>query len=132
MRDVPTGTLLELLRQFDSDELRRGNQFERIVKWWLQNDSARSRNIKTVWLWDEWPDRPGLAIGVEAPLAYSSPHQSTHPTTAVQTCLVLYLRPDTTRQVSQSRQQLESSSAIPTPRNAPCHEVFEPERQVME
>jgi hypothetical protein len=131
MRDVPTGTLLELLRQFDSDELRRGNQFEKMVKWWLQNDPARSRNIKTVWLWDEWPDRPGLAIGVEAPLADSSPHQSTHPTTAVQTCLVLCLRPDTSRQVSQSGQQLESSPAIPTPRNAPCHEVFEPQRQVM-
>ncbi len=65
MRDVGNGTLAELLTKLDTDELRRGKQFERIVKWWLQNDAARTRNIKTVWLWDEWPDRPGRDIGVD-------------------------------------------------------------------
>lgn len=62
---MPDGTLTELLNALDSDELRRGKQFEKIVKWWLQNDTTRSRNIKTVWLWDEWPDRPGRDIGVD-------------------------------------------------------------------
>lgn len=65
MRNVTAGTFTELLSALDSDELRRGKQFEKIVKWWLQNDTARSRNIKTVWLWDEWPDRPGRDIGVD-------------------------------------------------------------------
>lgn len=65
MRDVPNGTLTELLDTLDGDALRRGKQFEKIVKWWLQNDPARSRNIKTVWLWDEWEDRPGRDIGVD-------------------------------------------------------------------
>jgi superfamily II DNA or RNA helicase len=65
MRDVPNGTLTELLDTLDDDALRRGKQFEKIVKWWLQNDPARSRNIKTVWLWDEWDDRPGRDIGVD-------------------------------------------------------------------
>lgn len=59
------GTLTGLLAHLDSDQLRRGKQFEKIVKWWLQNDPARSRNIKTVWLWDEWADRPGRDIGVD-------------------------------------------------------------------
>ena len=65
MRDVANGTLTELLGKLDTDELRRGKQFEKIVKWWLQNNAARTRNIKTVWLWDEWPDRPGRDIGVD-------------------------------------------------------------------
>jgi superfamily II DNA or RNA helicase len=65
MRDVASGTLTELLGKLDTDELRRGKQFEKIVKWWLQNDAARTRNIKIVWLWDEWPDRPGRDIGVD-------------------------------------------------------------------
>ena len=65
MRDVANGTLTELLGKLDTDELRRGKQFEKIVKWWLQKDAARTRNLKTVWLWDEWPDRPGRDIGVD-------------------------------------------------------------------
>jgi predicted helicase len=65
MRDVPNGTLTELLDTLDDDALRRGKQFEKIVKWWLQNDPARNRNIKAVWLWDEWADRPGRDIGID-------------------------------------------------------------------
>ena len=62
---VNTGTFEGLIRSLDSDPLRRGKQFEKITKWWLQNDPIHSRDIKKVWLWDEWPDRPGRDIGVD-------------------------------------------------------------------
>jgi superfamily II DNA or RNA helicase len=45
--------------------LTRGKQFERLVKWWLTQDPIWSRKIKTVWLWDEWPDYPGRDIGID-------------------------------------------------------------------
>ena len=60
-----TGTFEGLIRSLDSDPLRRGKQFEKITKWWLQNDPIHSRDVKKVWLWDEWPDRPGRDIGVD-------------------------------------------------------------------
>ena len=65
MSPVNTGTFEGLIRSLDSDPLRRGKQFEKITKWWLQNDPIHSRDVKKVWLWDEWPDRPGRDIGVD-------------------------------------------------------------------
>ena len=65
MSSVTTGTFEGLIRSLDSDPLRRGKQFEKITKWWLQNDPIHSRDVKKVWLWDEWPDRPGRDIGVD-------------------------------------------------------------------
>jgi superfamily II DNA or RNA helicase len=62
---VNAGTFEGLIRSLDSDPLRRGKQFEKITKWWLQNDPIHSRDVKKVWLWDEWPDRPGRDIGVD-------------------------------------------------------------------
>ena len=65
MSSVTNGTFEGLIRSLDSDPLRRGKQFEKITKWWLQNDPIHSRDVKKVWLWDEWPDRPGRDIGVD-------------------------------------------------------------------
>ncbi len=65
MSPVTSGTFEGLIRSLDSDPLRRGKQFEKITKWWLQNDPIHSRDVKKVWLWDEWPDRPGRDIGVD-------------------------------------------------------------------
>ncbi len=65
MSPVTTGTFEGLIRSLDADPLRRGKQFEKITKWWLQNDPIHSRDVKKVWLWDEWPDRPGRDIGVD-------------------------------------------------------------------
>ena len=65
MHIVSTGTFEGLIRSLDSDPLRRGKQFEKITKWWLQNDPIHSRDVKKVWLWDDWPDRPGRDIGVD-------------------------------------------------------------------
>ena len=54
-----------LLSSLSSDPLARGKQFERLTKWWLNQDPIWSRKIKNVWLWDEWPDYPGRDIGID-------------------------------------------------------------------
>lgn len=47
-----------LLRTLSRDALTRGKQFERVTKWWIENDPIQSRQIENVWLWDEWPRFP--------------------------------------------------------------------------
>jgi superfamily II DNA or RNA helicase/uncharacterized protein YjiS (DUF1127 family) len=54
-----------LLSNLSPDALTRGKQFERVVKWWLENDPIHSRQIEKVWLWDEWPEYPGRDIGID-------------------------------------------------------------------
>ena len=62
---VANCTFEGLIRSLDVYPHRRGKQFEKIVKWWLQNDPIHSRDIKKVWLWDEWPDRPCPDVGID-------------------------------------------------------------------
>ena len=52
-----TNTLTALLTQLDSDNQVRGKQFERVCKWYLQNDPLYAHELKYVWLWKEWPER---------------------------------------------------------------------------
>ena len=54
-----------LLSTLSPDALTRGKQFERVVKWWLENDPRQARQIEKVWLWDDWPDYPGRDIGID-------------------------------------------------------------------
>ena len=54
-----------LLSTLSLDALTRGKQFERVTKWWLENDPIHSRQIEKVWLWDEWPEYPGQDIGID-------------------------------------------------------------------
>jgi len=54
-----------LLSTLSPDALTRGKQFERVTKWWLENDPVHSRQIEKVWLWDEWPEYPGRDIGID-------------------------------------------------------------------
>ena len=54
-----------LLSTLSLDALTRGKQFERVTKWWLENDPIHSRQIEKVWLWDEWPEYPGRDIGID-------------------------------------------------------------------
>jgi len=54
-----------LLSTLSADALTRGKQFERVTKWWLENDPIHSRQIEKVWLWDEWPEYPGRDIGID-------------------------------------------------------------------
>lgn len=58
-------TILELIGSLSSDEQRRGRQFERICKWFLENDPEYRREIKQVWLWDDWPGRWGRDKGID-------------------------------------------------------------------
>ena len=54
-----------LLSTLSPDALTRGKQFERVVRWWLENDPRQARRIEKVWLWDDWPDYPGRDIGID-------------------------------------------------------------------
>ena len=58
-------TLAELLARLDPDALRRGKEFERICKWFLEHDPRYAHKLRRVWLWDEWPHRWGADAGID-------------------------------------------------------------------
>lgn len=55
----------ELFRSLSPDEHRRGHEFERICKWFLEHDPQYQRVIKRVWLWDDWPGSWGRDKGID-------------------------------------------------------------------
>lgn len=66
--DTSTHTLAELLATLSPDAHTRGKQFEHISKWWLSNTPVKpfgEHTIEDIWLWDEWPDRPGPDTGID-------------------------------------------------------------------
>lgn len=65
MHAVTDRTFGGLIESLDQDPHSRGKQFEKIVKWWLTQDPLLSRDIKKVWLWNEWPGRTGSDIGID-------------------------------------------------------------------
>ncbi len=58
-------SFLELVRSLSPDEHRRGREFERICKWFLEHDPQYRLLIKRVWLWDDWPGRWGRDKGID-------------------------------------------------------------------
>ena len=62
MRVAP---LAELLASLDSDPVKRGRQFERVAKWFLQNEPRYRSLLKQVWLWRDWPGRWGADAGID-------------------------------------------------------------------
>jgi superfamily II DNA or RNA helicase len=62
---MPSSNFTKLIQSFDEDALRRGKQFEKAVKYLLQNDPKYKRKYKHVWLWDEFPERTGPDIGID-------------------------------------------------------------------
>ena len=54
-----------LLAHLSEDPHARGQQFERICKWYLLNDPGYRSQLKRVWLWDEWPGRKGQDAGID-------------------------------------------------------------------
>src|SRR2546428_9504738 len=58
-------SFVELFCKLDTNEIRRGRQFEHICKWFLQNDPEYKRQLKRVWLWREWPKRWGRDKGID-------------------------------------------------------------------
>ena len=55
-RHMPV-SLLRLLDEVGPSPLKRGRAFERLCRWYLQNDPTYRVLLKKVWLWDEWPGR---------------------------------------------------------------------------
>jgi superfamily II DNA or RNA helicase len=60
-----TGRFQDFYSSLDADSGKRGRQFERFVKWFLQADPEWSTQVEKVWLWDEYPDRWGADCGVD-------------------------------------------------------------------
>ena len=50
-------TFAELRERFSDDVQKRGKQFERVCKWFLESDPRYSDRLVKVWLWDDWPGR---------------------------------------------------------------------------
>jgi hypothetical protein len=48
-------SLDDLLMQLSPDVRERGQQFERVCKWYLENAPEYRSQIRQVWLWNEWP-----------------------------------------------------------------------------
>jgi superfamily II DNA or RNA helicase len=59
------GTLGELLDGLGTEGYRRGKDFERICKWFLQHDPVYAQKLRRVWLWDEWPGKWGADAGID-------------------------------------------------------------------
>ena len=57
----------DLLKKLPSDNFGKGDAFERVVKWWLQNDPFWKNELikSTVKLWNESPHRQGRDIGID-------------------------------------------------------------------
>jgi len=55
----------DLLGRLDPDPGRRGRQCERICQWFLMHDPVYARDLRRVWLWNDWPDRWGVDAGVD-------------------------------------------------------------------
>lgn len=53
------------LATFDPDVRKRGEQFERFVRWFLPQDAYWKAKIKTVWLWEDYPDKWGRDCGID-------------------------------------------------------------------
>ena len=49
--------LENLLNSLSEDKNTRGNQFERISKWYFLNVPKWSMLVDEACLWDEWPER---------------------------------------------------------------------------
>ncbi len=58
-------TFPELRKRFSDDEHKRGKQFERVCKWFLETDPRYSDRLVNVWLWDDWPGRWGPDCGID-------------------------------------------------------------------
>jgi predicted helicase len=59
------GQFSDFYNSLDTNALKRGRQFERFVKWFLQTDPEWSTQVEQVWLWDEWPGRWGADCGID-------------------------------------------------------------------
>ena len=60
------GTFSDLMAQFDPvNRKRKGDQFELVCKWFLENDPTYQSLLRRVWMWDDWPGRQGIDAGID-------------------------------------------------------------------
>ena len=50
-------TFQDLVKSLPGDPNQKGLEFEKICKWYLLNSPFYKKQIKNVWLWNEWKDR---------------------------------------------------------------------------
>ncbi len=55
--------LLNKLKDEYPTAVDRGKEFEKICKWFLENDPTYADTFKNIWLWYEWPDRENNGFG---------------------------------------------------------------------
>ncbi len=59
------GDFTTLYGNLDADNYVRGKQFERISKWFLENDPYYRDTVRKVWFWDDWEHRWGGDAGID-------------------------------------------------------------------
>ena len=60
------GVFDDLASHFDPVSTKnKGDQFERVCKWFLENDPTYQPLLKRVWLWNEWPGRKNIDAGID-------------------------------------------------------------------
>lgn len=60
------GAFDHLMAQFDRvGQRQKGAQFERVCKWFLENDPIYQPLLRRVWLWGDWPGRQGIDAGID-------------------------------------------------------------------
>ena len=59
------GNFATLYGNLDPDNYIRGKQFERVCKWYLENDPYYRDTVRKVWLWDDWEHRWGGDAGID-------------------------------------------------------------------
>ena len=56
---------LKLIDTFSTDNKARGDQFEKLCKWILENHPMYKSKLKQVWLWNDWPECWGIDCGID-------------------------------------------------------------------
>lgn len=62
---TPAEVVLEELRAIATSEKDKGDRFERLMLHALRTDRSFAAQFTDVWLWDEWPGRSTVDIGVD-------------------------------------------------------------------
>lgn len=55
----------QLISQLSEDQRLKGRQFEKICRWYLENDPVLRHQVRSVWLWKDWPGRWGPDAGID-------------------------------------------------------------------
>ncbi len=58
-------TFEALYKSLPENLVHRGSEFEKLSKWWLQQDPVWSSRFKNVWLWSDWPERNNKDTGID-------------------------------------------------------------------